>query len=182
MINLLPTAQKKRLQKESRMRLLVVILCAMLFLEVALAAAFLPTYFTRSAVTIELRAAVEKKKQELPQVETDVESKLKAIQSEIALLKISDAPSDEAPTQLLEEILERKPQGILINSVAYTHKTTGAQGSIFLLSGNADRREDLLFFQRSLREHTKFADVRYNQNFITMKTDIDFQLTVTTQP
>lgn len=176
MINLLPEFEKRKRLKEYRLRASVIILCSVFFLEILAAVLLAPSYYlidtAKNALTRELAA----KKEVTASATEDPQKKSTLIMSEILLLNPPLRSSDIPPSQILSEILAHKPQGISVSSFAYGRAGTGASAQ---LSGVSETREDLLAFQRMLKDNQRFGDIKYAQSFITKKTDIDFQLTVT---
>ena len=175
MINLLPPTEKKKLQRENRMRLSVLILWVALALEALVALLFLPSYYAVSANIKNLTMRLGEEKLLIPTGGEAVEATLKSIGEEVALLK--PLPSDDTtPSELLARVLRAKPEGVVLRSFFYGKTNANL---VLQFSGNADTREDLLAFQRNIEEDTKFGEVKYDQSFITKKTAIDFRLTVT---
>jgi Tfp pilus assembly protein PilN len=176
MINLLPTSEKKKLLKEYRIRLAVTILWGILLLQVLAFAALVPSYQRISSSTNILESQLaEKKSTQLPGGD-EVQNKINTIKKEIALLKPTVTSVDIPPTEVIALILNMKPSGIVVSSVAYGRAGTSA---LIQLSGIADSREDLFTFQRLLSQDPRMSDIRYAQSFITKKAPIDFQLSVT---
>ena len=174
MINLLPQSAKKKLFNGYRLRLSVVILLATLILQIFAGVVFAPSYLAINGTTKTLSAELAAKKQLTPPGGDEAQKKLAQIKGEIALLKPASG-AEVLPSQLLADILSYKPDGIGIASYAYAN--TG--GKIQMqLTGTASTREDLLAFQRNLKENPHFTDNKYSQSFIIQKTDISFQLTV----
>lgn len=178
MINLLPQSEKKKLENEYRLHLAVVVLCLCFILELLMLLALAPSYLRIAATTSALEAELEQKKAQNPPGGEEAQQQLAAINSEMQLLKLGTATSDTPPSILIKELLAAKPEGISVSAIAYGK----SGGTVSLqLSGNATTREDLLAFQRELKNNPHWSDIRYAQSFITKKTDIDFQLTVAVQ-
>jgi hypothetical protein len=177
MINLLPQFEKKKLLNEYRLRAGIIVLCAVFMLELLMAVLLSPSYYLIETAEKTLRADLIIKKQVASStVGEDQQKKIALIQSKVALLNPPLHPNDMLPSQVLREILAQKPSGISVSSFAYVK--TGTAPAAAQLSGVAGTREDLLAFQRMLKENPRFSDIKYAQSFITRKTDINFQLTV----
>lgn len=175
MINLLPQSEKKKLLGEYRLHLAVVLLWVILGLELCAGVLFAPSYYMINGTTKTLALELAAKKAVAPSGEEGAQQKLALIKSEIAMLKPS-VVSEALPSHVLTQILSQKPAGIGLNSYAYAYNA----GTVLVqFTGIAATREDLLEFQRNLKENPRLSDVRYAQSFITRKTNIDFQLTVT---
>ncbi len=176
MINLLPHTEKRKLQKEFRMRYAVTALWTIFMLEVTLFALLAPSYLKINLTMMGIEDELAAKKAIAIPGGDNVQNGINKIKSEIALLKPTNTNADIVISQLMTEILAQKPEGVSIGSFAY-----GRSGNAVTmqLSGNASTREDLLFFQRLLKDNMRIADAKYSQNFITKKTDIDFMITIT---
>jgi hypothetical protein len=180
MINLLPQFEKKKLLNEYRLRAGIIVLGTVLILELLMAVLLSPSYYLIKTTEKTLRADLVLKKQIASStVGEDPQKKSALIQAEATLLNPPNPPArpiDMLPSQILGEILTQKPSGIGVHSFSYAKSGTAAAAAQF--SGVAETREDLLAFQRMLKENLRFSDIKYAQSFITRKTDIDFQLTV----
>lgn len=176
MVNLLPPLEKKKLERERHSRLAVVVLGAVLGLEVLSSILFSPSFHSLFVNVKDLTVRLEQQKQMIPEEERSIEEILNSMKQEIALLKPTEETKDIPPSLLLEQVLEKKPRGILMRSFAYGHTNAGVTIQI---SGKSDTRENLLTFQRNIDEDPKVVEVKFDQSFITQKTDIEFRLTVT---
>ncbi len=176
MINLLPRTEKRKLKIEFRLRYAVTVLWTLFMLEVILFALLVPSYLKINLTMIGIEDDLAATKAIAIPGGDDVQKGINNIKNEIALLKPTNTNADIAISQLMTEILAQKPEGVSIASFAY-----GRSGNAVTtqLSGNASTREDLLFFQRLLKENARIADAKYSQSFITRKTDIDFMITIT---
>lgn len=176
MINLLPPTEKRKLQKELRLRYSVTALWTFFMLEVILFALLAPSYLKINLTMMGIEDDLAAKKAIAIPGGDNVQNGINKIKSEIALLKPTNTSADILVSQLITEIFAQKPEGVSISSFAY-----GRSGNAVTmqLSGNATTREDLLLFQRLLKENARIADAKYSQSFITKKTDIDFMITIT---
>ncbi len=180
MINLLSPSEKKKILREYYVRLGVLVALGVLLTEIVTFAMLLPSY---AAITTEVDALTtelnERKSAVLPGDE-EAQQELNMIKEKVALLKPSSAPLDRAPSVVLMEMLREKPRGLDISSFTYGRSNADV---LIQVGGMARTREDLLAFQRSLlREDSIFTDVRYSENFLTKKEDINFQLTIKLKP
>jgi hypothetical protein len=175
MINLLPQAEKKKLQKEFRLRYGVVTLLVLFGLECLAFVSFVPSYIALSNSTAKMGADLAAMKTSSPPGGEATQNDLNVIKSEITLLK-SGGSKEAPPSQLLSLLLAQKPSGISISRFTYARTDAGVSAQ---LSGNAGKPEDLILFRKLLKDdkdHVK--DARYAQSFINKKSDIDFLLTV----
>lgn len=175
MINLLPPIAKKTIHKEYRLRLVIVVLCAIFILEASSAVLFLPSYFIMNSMTKTLSGELEQKKTLTPQENEQIPSQLTTIKSELALLRPSDDIHGIPPSRLISELLENKPRGIELFSVAYAE-----MGGVVAIqfSGTAKTREELLALQKTLKT-PMVESIKFGDSFITKKSPIDFTVTVT---
>jgi hypothetical protein len=177
MINLISPKAKKKLLNEYRMRLGVIVLCALFLLELFTAMVFSPTIFSLRLTEASLRADLETTRSRLPENTSDIEAEVASIKNEIALLrpKLSATSTPAIPSELLSHILENKPKGIAVSAVAFQKDkdTISIQ-----LSGVANTREDILAFKNALSKNPRFVLGKTN-DYIIKKTDISFTVTLT---
>lgn len=175
MINLLPPIAKKKLQREYRLRLGIVVLWAIFFLEIFVVALFAPSYFILSSGTKTLANELAQKKLLSPATNVEIPAQLVAIKKELALLKLSGEVHDIPPSRLINELLANKPQGIEITAVSFAEN-----GGVVMIqfSGAAVTREQLLIFQKILKTQV-VESVKFGSSFITKRSPIDFIVTVT---
>ena len=174
MINLLSPVEKKKILKEYHLRLGVVVLNAVFVLELIAVILLVPSYLAiRSSVNALSDELAQRKALVIPGG-NEAQQDLDVIKKEIGVLKESIAP-ESLPSAVVTAVLAVKPEGIDVTSFAYGHS---ADATLVQVGGVAHAREDLLFFQRSLKANPRFDEVRYADSFITKKTDINFQLTL----
>lgn len=177
MVNLLPQSEKKKLLKMYRLRIGALILVALFVIEVLTMALFLPAFYVLDSVTKNLADELEQKRHMIPEGESSAQQELAAIKKEIAILKPSTETIDVLPSVILTEILTQKPDGISISTVSYARNLKNAAVQ---MSGHARASEDMLLFQKNLKQNPRVASTQYaNNSFIIKKTDIDFTITVT---
>lgn len=175
MINLLHQSEKKKLKNEFRMRVAVVIAAALCMIELWSGIVFALIYQIVYTNTKRVATALEQKRMHAPSGGEDLQRELAAITNDIKLLDHTDGARGMLPSELLEALVGKKPAGIRFTSFAYGKP----QGDPALqVSGVADSRDDLIYFQRLLKEDKRFKEVRYEQSFITKKADIDFRMTI----
>ena len=179
MINLLPSSEKKKLQKEYLLRLSVALLVLALVLEVLALVLFVPTYYTLLISTNDLRRTIAERAALMPQEDKNIERELSLVKKEIALLKPGSTIIDVPPSALIGEIVQQKPQGITLSAISYVR---GPDSVTLQFSGRALAQEDLLVFRRSVQANPRVLDFKYGSSFVTKKTDIDFTTTITFRP
>ena len=176
MINLLPPAEKNKLLKIYRLRIGVLVILSMLVMEMLAALVFLPPFYVLDSVTANLADDLAQKRRITPEGETTAQQELAAIKKEIAILKPGTGTIDTPPSVIFTEIFSQKPNGISINTINYARSSKNAAVQI---SGHAQASEDMLTFQKNLKENPRIASTQYaNNNFIIQKTDVDFTMTI----
>ena len=177
MINLLPQFEKKTLLKVYRLRIGVLILAAILVLELLAVALFFPSFYVLNGVTTSLAEELEQKKHMTPEGESSAQQELAVIKKEIAVLKPGAESIDAPPSVILTEVLSEKPDGIKISTLNYARS---AKNAAVQLIGHARTSEDMLLFQKNLKDNPHVASTQYASNtFIIKKIDIDFVMTIT---
>lgn len=177
MINLLPRSEKKKLLKMYALRIGVVVLVATLVLEVLAAGLFFPSFYVLDLTTTNLTDELDQKKRATPEGETAAQQELATIMKEVAILKPSTSSIDAPPSTVFNEIFVQKPDGISINTVSYARSLNTA---VVQIGGHAGTSEDMLLFQKNLKDNPRVASTQYaSNNFIIKKTAIDFTMTIT---
>ncbi len=165
MINLLPRAEKKKLMKEFRLRYAALVLGAIFALQVLTFALFVPSYYAITNTTKSLAVDLANKKTLASPGGDEAQKGLNILKSEIALLKPDATNVGLPPSQLMTELLSQKPSGISISAFAYGRPSPTSVA--LQLSGMAATREDLLLFQKLLKDNPHFSEIHYAQSFIT---------------
>lgn len=177
MINLLPQAEKKKLLKIYGLRIGVIVLAMMLVMEVLAAALFFPAYYVIGSVTANLADDLEQKKHMTPEGEGAAQQELALIKKDIAILKPNTDAIDTPPSVIFTEIFAQKPDGVSVGTISYARN---AKNAALQINGHAQTSEDMLLFQKNLKENPRVASTQYaSNNFIIKKTDIDFTMTIT---
>ena len=177
MINLLPQSEKKKLLKIYALRIGVVVLVATLILEILAAGLFFPAFYVLDLTTTNLTDELDQKKRATPEGETAAQQELATIMKEVAILKPSTNSIDAAPSTVFSEVFAQKPDGISINTVSYVRSLNTA---VLQIGGHAQTSEDMLLFQKNLKDDPRVASTQYaSNNFIIKKTEIDFTMTIT---
>lgn len=177
MVNLLPQPEKKKLLKMYRLRIVALVLVAMFVIEILTMVLFLPAFYVLYSVTKNLADELDQKRHMIPEGESSAQQELAAIKKEIAILKPSTETIDVLPSVIFTEIFTQKPDGIRIGTVSYARNLKNAAVQ---MSGHARTSEDMLLFQKNLKQNPRVASTQYaNNSFIIKKTDIDFTITIT---
>ena len=177
MINLLSPSAKRKLAVEYRLRLGIVVLWFVFALEILAGIAFAVPYLILSANVDTLAKGIEQRRSLMPTEDAGAEAALKNIKSEITLLKQGSGITEVPPSVLLQNVLDGKPRGILVN--AFSYGLVGKGGVEMQLSGIAGTRDGLLEFQANLKKNPQVSNIKYGSSFITKKTDIAFTVTIT---
>ena len=156
MSNLLPTAEKRLLAREYRLRTVIVILYALGVLAAISVVSLIPALVRiHSLVSSAERArALEEKTLEQLGAST-VASGFRQASAELAAL--ASMPGDLDLASLVRTIATLRPAGVLIQSIAYESKRGTARA--FTLGGTASYRDELLQFVEALKGERAFAAV-----------------------
>lgn len=176
MINLLPQAEKKKLLQTYRLHLGILVLGAIVILELLAAVLFVPSFYILDSTTTNLADELAQNKKITPEGSDKAQQELADIKGDIAVLTPSKSTIDVLPSSIIDELLKQKPEGVGISALAYERN---AKESALQLSGTANTREDLLQFQKNLKDDPMVADSQYSNSFILKKVNIDFTLTIT---
>jgi hypothetical protein len=175
MINLLPNSEKKKIIREARLRLLIVVLVIFFLLELVLAVVITPSYILLTSNVKTFEAKLDDITNSAAPQAAGIEKSLTSIKNQLTLLTAGTTTIDIPPSTLLSGAIGAKTAGITLNSAAYSR--TSDNKVAIQLSGVAALQEDLLVFQNTLKKIVS-ADVKYDQGFITKKTNIDFRITI----
>lgn len=158
------------------MRLGVIVMCALLFLEFFAGLVFAPTIFSLRRSEASLERDLASATARLPENSEEIEAEVSSLKGEIALLRPKNATSTSVlPSDLISRVLESKPRGISVEAIAFQKdkETMSVQ-----LSGIARTREDILAFKNALGKDPQFILGKTN-DYIIKKTDISFTITLT---
>ncbi len=177
MLNLLPLSEKKKIQKEYKVRLCIVVsflFAALVAIAVVLLApSFILSSFKYSSATKQL--AMEKKKIsdsiegiDPIKVAKDVNAELKVLEKKGSLMPFS--------YDVFTVIVGYKPDGIKIKSMFYDRRQKDGNISI---AGVSKDRKTLLSFLKSLEGEEIFTKVELPISSFVEGEDIEFSIRIT---
>lgn len=181
MANLLPFEYKKKNRTEYILRLVVVVMCAAIFLILSSLALLIPSYVRALSQesTAEARLArVEsgaKKATALVPGEQDPSARLAKLDEKAELFLRAKKASgiSSIPTEGIQEVIELKPASLKISSITYD-KAAGREK--FIVSGIALHRDDLARFVEDLKKNTSFTKVELPISSYVKSTNISFSI------
>lgn len=176
MSNLLPTAEKRLLTREYRLRTVIAMLYALGVLAAISVVSLVPALVrTHSLASSAERArALEEKTLEQLGAST-VASEFR--QASVELAALAPTPGDPDPSSLIRTIAVLRPAGVLIQSIAYELK--GGAATMLTLGGMASNRDDLLEFVEALKGERTFVAVDLPIGDLARERDVRFSLRVT---
>jgi hypothetical protein len=174
-MNLLPTQEKDALKREQSLRLIILGSFLIVFLEFVAILFLVPTYIIVRIENNTLATSVSQLQQTISG-KGSVEDELKGHATNIHNFLSDIGIARYTPTVLIGEVLKARPAGISTKNIGLSRK--GDAGGL-QLSGVGETREALLEYQKNIRELPFVAEAHYGESFITRKTDIAYNLTIT---
>lgn len=175
MRNLLTNQSKRLIQKEYRIRLAVL---SSLFLSASLVIGgvfLIPSYLLSESrkISIENQAYLVEQSPAL-QEDGSLSAALRLAQEELDVL--SSTKDKKLFSERLEDIVQEKPAGISLTS--FTYIVLDDRKSSMTLSGKARTREDLLSFEKKLKNNPDFNSVEFPVASLAKDKDIGFSITL----
>ena len=179
MFNLLLESEKKTLQTEYKLRLVISVFTAIALLALTSILLLLPPY----TLSVSKENLAEKKLSELR-----VENAKKQDSKLLATIKDADrkisllaaAPTQELQSKILGEVLKEKTDSIKIKNLLYARASGDGTGNGFTIkiSGIARDRVSLLEFSRRLTGNSRFARVNLPVSNFAKDEDISFTIEI----
>jgi hypothetical protein len=174
-MNLLPAQEKAALQREQSMRLIIAGCFLVAALELVAIVLLIPTYAIVRVQHDSLTTGVAQLQQTVSG-KGSVEDELKNHAANIHNFLSDIGISRYVPSTLIGEVLKARPVGVSTKNISFSRK--GEAGGL-QLSGVGATREALLEYQKIVRDLPFVEEAHYGESFITRKTDIAYNLTVT---
>lgn len=172
-LNLLPPKERKEMEWANLSRL-TTSLSAWFFVFLIIFALLLASTYFYLSIVLRAQAGLLEVRQNDPAIQHLVEIEKKIKQANARLKQINRKQEQLVLwVPLLEEVAEITPPGIYLNSLSY--QLTDDQ---IYLSGWANTRDNLLFFQSSLEESPFFVEVEAPLSNLLKQRDIDFNFTL----
>jgi|GEM_PF-1947459 len=177
MANLLPVQEKKQLNKEYRIRLLIVYVVAVGILIAIAIVLLVPTYVfslernTSATKHLDIARASAKS----PNENRDPVDIAQEVHDHITLLDL-DASKQVSPRTLFGRVVSYKPSTLTISSLLYNSDSQGIQVTI---EGVSSDRIGLDTFVKALKSESSFQSVELPISNLVSGTDITFSILVT---
>lgn len=177
MINIFPIEEKKKILAEYRLRLGGVVIFAFASLISASLVLLVPSYLLANlkhkTASSEL-SAIESKQGRRAQ-ENDVNTEIKAVNSEINLFLKGTPNASSTPSRTISKILDIKSKAIKIQG--FTYDASVSQGRMIIV-GNASNRDTLSQFIEALKMEPTFTNVELPISSYVKSTNIDFSVVI----
>jgi len=173
MFNVLPKKLKDQIKKQYNLRRFIVTLNFIIFIQIFILVAFLPSWFVSFYKQRDVSSEVAKAQDDLLVNEVSKLSvEINSINKKLEVIKTTQ--TGFSPTQILDDIVEQKSSSISINEITYIK--SGANEVQVTLGGTARERDSLLSFVRKLEASKLFSKVDSPISNYTKDRDINFSL------
>lgn len=172
MYKLLTEEQKKKIQAEYRLRLVVIALWSLIAVIVIGMVSLFPSYILTKARYNELTERLAILEQTGLSFE-DKEVQLWLNQMNQKLKLLSPKFDKDRPSVFIEEALRARVAGIRVTSLGWKRE---ANGEIITLTGTASDRQSLINFENKLDKLGNFGDVSLPISNLAKDKDIDFEV------
>jgi hypothetical protein len=171
MLHVLSESQKKKVIKEYKMRLVIVICWIIVFISLVGLACLLPSYL--SAVgRVNIIKSENQIKERSVQVLKDqnFQDKIKLVNSSLEALKTSI--NILSPKEAYNKILNSLPEGVYIDR--YTYGLIDDNSASISISGVAPDRDKLIELQKKINSNPEFTSINIPITSFTRKKDLSF--------
>ncbi len=169
MLNLLPLEEKKRVRKEYRFRLVLVIALFFLALGAIAVVTLLPAYILEKAQLAEWSSQTEVgSSSTVSQAITPSESKVKELIPYLST-RITAMNGTPKVSEIINRILNKKSSTLIITTIRWNPEGVG-------IVGIAKTRNDLIAFYKALKEDIFFKEVIFPIDDIAKSTNNDFTI------
>lgn len=176
MINLIPSQQKKKMQRDFLMRVSVVALFTIGFTILIGSVALLPSYFhvIVKSNLVKQKLAIQENTP-VPEVESEVMAKVEDLNKKLGLIENAKANNFLVSRRVIDDIILKKIPEIKIESIYYGSTIKGRE---IRINGSAPSREKLLIFRLALENDPSFSRVDLPISNFVKGSDIKFFLTL----
>ena len=171
MINLLPSQQKKEIEREKIWKLILIlgIIVVIFFLAIFLIVLAIQIYLFGQVESQKILFEVERKRLENPEFK-DIQREIVALNQSILELD-SFYQNQKMITDILEKLSEAIPPGIYLTNFSWQK-----ENAEFKILGFAPQREDLFKLKENLEKEKSFSDIDFPPaNWVKPK-EINFQI------
>ncbi|MBP9802777.1 MAG: hypothetical protein KBD14_00495 [Candidatus Pacebacteria bacterium] len=175
MINLIPNEEKKKIRKDFYMRVVIVSFfvlgIAILISNIMLTPALFYASLEKKLISEQFAKDENKLAFDLNQ---ENKNAVESLESKITLIKQARDNKFLVSAKVVDNLLNKKINGILINEINYTKDPN--KGNLINIRGKASSRERLLTFKNSLASDPNFKNVDLPISNFIKSTDIEFSL------
>lgn len=178
MPNLLTPQEKKKLHREYRLRVLATALALFFVALVFTIGELLPSYYFMSAELSIMESRLENLKG-AQEIDTETNNPGATLQETKVVLNTLEPQVEDVPyrTTVLREVLELRPSGMQVSSLSF-ERTPEGEG-VLAISGQANRRDTLTSFVRSVEENPRFTNVQVPVESLAQTENIPFSIRLT---
>ena len=171
MFKLLPPDEKKKVEREYKLRRTIVYLLAMTLVMILGAGAIFPSYIAVVSRAQDLQDRINLLTNSRGSADaTALTAWAESIHHKLALL--SPTADTDKPYELFVSIINLRPKGIKVDGLAWNKKGPVINVSI---AGVASDRQALLDFEQALVNSKKFTNPNFPISNLAKDADIDFQ-------
>lgn len=173
MTNLLTAKEKRSVRNEYYLRAVAIALTLVFITVVFGVAELLPSYFYSS---VSERIAQNEFESLQAEVAEDTESLNELERTEALLSFISERESERHPTtSIVDEALDAKPENVEVNKLSF-ERSSGE--TVFVVSGVAPTRSDLIAFSDGLDQQPNFTSTNVPAEQLAQTTNIEFSIRI----
>lgn len=175
MINLLPYADKKELEREKMRRFLAVALLGVSTLFALGLFLMAPIYFSLTLQKKNLLEELSLASKNAPLERLgELEREIKNLNSKLLVLE-EGSRKEYLVSEVFREALGLRSAGIELRHLSF-HKPSGGEAGRLNLGGRAQRREDLQTFIQALERSESFKKINSPVSNLLKKTEVEFSL------
>ncbi len=173
MLHLLPDTQKKRVIKEYRMRIAIVIAIFIALISVAGTALLLPTYLSAVGSLNTVKNGNKIKQNSIDGIKgNNLDEKIKNVDYGLQALKISQEIPN--PNEVYNTLMDGLQSGVVINR--YSYMLVDNKSASISIDGVAGDRDTLVYFQNKLKAHEEFQGIEIPISSFAKKNNINFSI------
>lgn len=175
MFNLLPDSLKWEIIKEYRLRLSIVVLIFVVFIELSFAVFMLPSIVISYYKEKEVELRIDVLEKSFGESNTSlIRSTIKSLNNDLNTIDKTLQYSETIP--LIDIILSKKTNNIHITDISYT--SSGTSTTNILIQGVSLTRDSLVNFKKSLEGSEKFKTIDLPISNLAKDKDIKFSMTM----
>lgn len=173
MFNLLPQYQRAKLEKEYRLRIIVVVLAFACAFFVISAISLIPTYIISQGVIEDIESQVEAYKARAASAgNTPASTALKQVKDLTTALQ---SDGRQSVSEVFSDIITARPDGVKL----YGLSLNNGENRAVQLNGMASTRQSLVDFKKNLEKLSAVKAVDLPISMLTKSTDLEFSIAVT---